>query len=313
MKLLIRYITVLILTWAGTVGAQQLPQYTHYVLNYFQQNPAVAGTKSCLALNLGYREQWVGFEGAPKTAFVNLHGKFGESRFNFHGVGALVETDDTGPLSFTSVAFAYAYHGRVNRKAMLSFGASVGFMQYRVDLGAITLPQTGTLNDPALNQGRSTEFVVPQIDFGMMYYKEDRFIGVTIRQLTRNTLGSVGINSRIQNHFILAGGKVIKLDGSFTFKPSFNLRYTAQSKPALDITAMMDYSEKVALGIGLRNGNGVSGLFRVNLYRYIDVGYAYDFTVSKIRFDGRHTHELVLGIKACGGNEGQAIPCSAYD
>jgi len=304
---------VFFLYLVGTAGAQQLPQYTHYVLNYFQQNPAVAGTKSCLALNLGYREQWVGFEGAPKTAFANLHGKFGENRFNFHGIGALVETDDTGPLSYTSVSFAYAYHARVNRKAMLAFGFSAGFMQYRVDLGSITLPETGVLNDPALSKGRANELVFPQIDFGMMYYKEDRFIGLTIRQLTRTTLANVGINSKMQNHLILAGGRVIELDGSFTFKPSFNFRYTAQSKPGIDLTCMIDYSEKVALGVGLRNGNGFSGLFRVNLYRYVDLGYAYDFTMSKIRFDGRHTHEVVIGIKACGGNEGQGIPCSAYD
>jgi type IX secretion system PorP/SprF family membrane protein len=296
----------------GAIG-QQLPQYSHYVFNYVQQNPAAVGTKSCLALNLGYREQWVNFDGAPKSAFANLHARMGEKRFTHQGVGVIVDSDDTGPLSYTQIAGAYAYHFKVNRKAMMAFGVSAGFMQYRVDLGAVTLPQTGVLNDPALNAGRASELIAPQVDFGWMYYKEDRFLGLTIKQLTRNTIASFGRETRLQHHYIIAGGKTFELDGAFTLKPSFNFRYARQSKPGIDVNCMVDYSEKVALGLGVRNGNGINGLIRINLYNYVDVGYAYDLTMSKIKYGGRHTHEIVLGIKACGGDDKHGIPCSAYN
>ena len=47
--------------------AQQVPQYTHFIQNYYALNPALAGISSCLNIQTGYRSQWVGFDGAPKT------------------------------------------------------------------------------------------------------------------------------------------------------------------------------------------------------------------------------------------------------
>ncbi|MBK8615138.1 MAG: type IX secretion system membrane protein PorP/SprF [Flavobacteriales bacterium] len=54
--------------------AQQIAQYTQYVFNQFSVNPAVAGSKDCLDVRLGFRQQWVGFPGAPVTAWASLHG-----------------------------------------------------------------------------------------------------------------------------------------------------------------------------------------------------------------------------------------------
>ena len=55
-------------------SAQQLAQYSQYVFNQFSVNPAVAGSKDCLDMRLGYRQQWVGLEGAPVTGWVSMHG-----------------------------------------------------------------------------------------------------------------------------------------------------------------------------------------------------------------------------------------------
>ena len=49
--------------------AQQAPQFSQYIFNYFAINPAMAGSQPCLNFSLGYRNQWVNLEGAPKTGF----------------------------------------------------------------------------------------------------------------------------------------------------------------------------------------------------------------------------------------------------
>ena len=53
---------VVVLMIGGAAHAQQLAQYTQYVFNHFSVNPAVAGSKDCLDVRLGFRKQWNGFD-----------------------------------------------------------------------------------------------------------------------------------------------------------------------------------------------------------------------------------------------------------
>ena len=121
------------------LSAQQQPQYTHYILNHFAINPAVAGGKPCLDATLGYRNQWVGFEGAPKTAFGSFHTSFGTNKFNpnnKHGIGALVVSDRFGPFRRVKLKVAYAYHFQLTRKILMSAGI------FAVSYTHLTLPTT---------------------------------------------------------------------------------------------------------------------------------------------------------------------------
>ena len=47
--------------------AQQLPLYSQYLYNKFLINPAVAGSDGFTSFNLTAREQWIGYNGAPRT------------------------------------------------------------------------------------------------------------------------------------------------------------------------------------------------------------------------------------------------------
>src|SRR5690606_4341798 len=83
---------------AQSSAAQQLNQYTQYVFNHFSVNPAVAGSKECLDVRVGVRQQWMDFEGAPRSGWASLHGMIrakGKPYLrNRHGFGAFVEADN---------------------------------------------------------------------------------------------------------------------------------------------------------------------------------------------------------------------------
>lgn len=305
---------ILLLVLIGFVeaDAQQMPIYSNYVLNYFQINPAVAGSKPCLDMKVGYRRQWMGIRDAPKTAFGNIHGSFGKKKHNFHGIGGQVLNDDAGPLGMTNMNLSYAYHMKMNRRYYLSAGFGLGFTQYRVDVGSIILPDVQFVNDPAF-QGRASEFIFPQIQFGLWLYKDDRFYGFSIQNVVENKLQSIGLDARMRRHFTLAAGRAIEMQDGFSFKPSAMIKYVGNSRMSLDATAMFDYNSMVELGVGFRSGNGLTGLFRVDLFKYVTLAYAYDFALSRIRFDGRNTHEVIIGIQACARGEGSKAPCAAYD
>lgn len=291
-----------------SASAQQMSQYSHFVNNYFAINPAMAGSAPCLDLKLGYRRQWIGIDGSPATAFTNLHGNFGQKGSNFHGIGGLVETDDTGPLSFTSLALAYAYHMKASRNSMFSVGVSAGMHQYRADIGGMILADP---SDLAIT-GPASSFIYPQINFGLWWYREDRFIGFSMRNLVENRIPQSGAG-RLRRHYEVMAGKNIQLNDEFQFKPAAQIKYVASSRMSLDVQAMMDYNSKVALGLGFRSEHGLTGLVKIDMFKYVNLSYAYDMTLNKLRLGGRNTHEVTIGIQACPTGEAKYIPCAAYN
>lgn len=297
----------------GSIASQgqQTPLHSHYVLNYFQLNPAVAGSKPCLDMKVSYRRQWSGIPEGPRTATGNIHGNFGNGKYNFHGIGARVHTDNTGPIGFTGLNVAYAYHMKTTRKYYLSVGASVGFQQFRVSVGDIILPDVQFLQDDAF-LGGSSEFLFPMIDFGLWYYKDDRFYGFAITNMLEQNYSIIGLNSAARRHYSLAAGRAIDMEDGFMFKPAAHIQFIPGSRVSFELTGMIDYKSKIEIGAGFRSESGVTALARFDLFKYITLGYAYDFALSRIRFDGRHTHEVVLGIQACAGSESRAVPCAAY-
>ena len=60
------YIFMLFLA-GHALHAQQLPLYSQYLYNKFLINPAVAGSDGFTSFNLTAREQWIGYNGAPRT------------------------------------------------------------------------------------------------------------------------------------------------------------------------------------------------------------------------------------------------------
>ena len=149
------------------VYAQQAPQYTNFIHNYLALNPAVAGSNECLNVKLGYRSQWMGFEGAPETTFASFsvelkHKKLHTLRTR-HGIGGFVENDETGPLSRSTIYLGYAYHFPVGRNVTASVGIFGGIMQMGIDATKLNLRDA---NDPVVN-GTGRVFLIPDFSPGL--------------------------------------------------------------------------------------------------------------------------------------------------
>lgn len=289
--------------------SQQLPQYSYFTYNYINYNPAVTGFTECLELKFGYRRQWQGFEGAPRTGFANVHGRFGKKKFNYHGIGAFVEADNAGPFGYTSLFANYAYHMRMAKKYMLSAGVGLGFMQYRISFSEMLLQDQD--NDPAIS-GNVSQIMFPLFNAGLWLYRADRFFGFSIRQLRQTPIEGLG-NSQLRSHLTFAFGKSLRMAEDLSFKPAFLLNYVGRSRPSFEAQAIMAYKDKVSAGLGARSGHGLSALLKIDAISYITIAYAYDLSLNKLRFPGANTHEITIGLKACPTGGGSYVPCAAYD
>jgi type IX secretion system PorP/SprF family membrane protein len=304
-----RAIIALLWIFGSNVQAQQLPHYTNFTYNYLNYNPAVTGSTPCLEARVGYRKQWTGFQGAPTTGYVNVHNKFGQRRYNFHGLGVMVENDTYGPFGTTSLVANYAYHMKLTKGYSLSSGIGVGFSQYRLGLVGITMPDIEI--DPVIGNSLGS-IVAPTVNFGLWLYRKDRFYGLSVRQLTQPKVKGLP-DTQMRRHYTLAYGKAVQLNDKFTFKPAALLNYVGNSKPSIEGQAMLDYKKVIAIGIAGRSGHGGSALVKLDALPYLTIAYAYDITANRLRYAATNSHEITLGFRACGLKERNHVPCAAYD
>lgn len=83
----LKYIVLILALLPGfqKLEAQQLPQYTQFMLNDFAMNPAIAGTNPYWKAMSDDRYQWLGITDAPRTYMLTLNGPLTEKHI---GIGA---------------------------------------------------------------------------------------------------------------------------------------------------------------------------------------------------------------------------------
>src|SRR5574340_794345 len=82
------------------ISAQMLPLTDQYLNNTMAINPSYAGSHDALSATLSYRNQWVGFEDAPKNLIFSLHTPLNHDRI---GVGLLMDRNTYGIYNTTSL------------------------------------------------------------------------------------------------------------------------------------------------------------------------------------------------------------------
>lgn len=295
--------------------AQQQAQYTQYVLNHFSINPAVAGSKECLDVRLGYRQQWLNFEGAPTTGWASLHGRIGPKKkvpmADQHGIGAFVEADNAGLWGYTRFVLAYAYHMRITQESFLSGGFFAGVQQMKFNVGEATVLD---FNDPALN-GSASVLVAPDLTPGIQWYGKKGWAGASIHHILGGRIRDIGTDSRMARHYLLSAGYRYSLGRKTTFTPSTLMKFAGGVPLALDLNAMVEWNRVLGLGVGYRNGDAIAFMMRVGFLQYFQVGYSYDVTTSRLRVAGANTHEVILGITPCSKDDlfRRSINCPAFD
>ncbi len=306
-------LTLLIVTvQAGWLQGQQLPVYSQYTFNKFLLNPAAAGSDGYTTINLVAREQWVGFEGTPKThaimidsrllrnSFISKNAsvrrkKRHNSRSGRVGWAAHAYNDHTGTLDRTGVEGTYAYHLEMG-EGQLSFGLSGVFYQFRLNKDKVIMADDQY--DPLIDGEKSTMYV-PDANFGVYYTTAKYYGGASIMQLFQSSMQfgeNSGSDYSLNRNYNLIGGYIHRFNETFTLEPSFLLKIPTASKPQLDLNARLYYKSDYWAGLAYRTGNAMIFFLGARFDRYF-VGYAFDYNFNPLMKHTYGSHEFMAAMK----------------
>lgn len=304
-------IFILLFLFSKALIGQQLPQYTQWASHQFTFNPAHAGIKNCLDIHSLYRNQWLGFDGAPKNGFITLSAPMNSLRKHAlsarQGIGAKIEFDNIGPISTNRLNLAYSSHFNFTPDDRLSLGMYVGFVQFNYDVQNLKTIQP----DPSISQDVS--FIKPDASIGAWWNSEDYYLGLSIQNLIPSKWDNIGNSSKFQMHTNLNGGARISINKQYTIIPSFLLKIPPAGSPSIDLNALLNYNNQAGFGFGVRNTNALLFLVNIKVNGQFSVNYSFDYVLNALRPGTFNTHEISLIFSTCKQRQIGSTKCPLFE
>lgn len=239
-------------------------------------NPAYAGSKEHLNIGLLYRDQWSGFDGAPRTFTFSAHSPVGENT----GLGLSAISDEAGPIKETNVYADFSYTLRFANNHNLAFGIKAGATFHDVNLMDLELQNDG---DNAFSENINNTY--PNVGAGFLYYTDNWYAGFSVPNMLKSTHLDAGDDRKYGNedtHFFATAGYVFQVSDNLKFKPSTLVKSAFDAPISFDVNANFLFYERFEIGASYRFEDAVSGLVGVRPTDWVQVGFAYDHTTSDI-------------------------------
>jgi type IX secretion system PorP/SprF family membrane protein len=302
------FIAVVCVLSVFEMSAQQDPQFTQNMFNRLAVNPAYAGAKESFCATIISREQWMGFEGNPKTNLLSLD--YGTTIRQKHkvGVGLTVIQDEIGPIQSLSAKLAMAYHYRI-QQGVLSGGIELGLYNqsvsgdWRTSEGAFD----GT-EDPNIPNSEAGATVF-DLGIGLYYYRRNMYVGLSSSHLEQSVISDnlsdlSSLTYEKARHYYAMGGYsyTTQLGGRpFEIMPSFFVKSDAVSTQ-VDLNTNVKYNDLIWTGLSYRFEDAASllagldfgGLGLGGQFDNIKVGIAYDYNISDLSTYNNGSIEFLL-------------------
>jgi len=284
---------MLLLLAANVTRAQQDPMFTQYNFNTQTINPAYAGTWESMGFLVLGRYQWVGMSGGPTTYTFSMQSP---TRNQNVAWGLNVVNDNIGREKHLSLMGDYSYRLRVSDQSFLRLGLKAGITNYSNPLNEYKqYPE-----DQVDTYDNIDARYIPNFGVGAFLYSDRYYLGLSVPKILQTTFNNKYSNYSSyaeMRHFFLIGGYVFNLSHDLKFKPTFLTKVAAGAPVELDLTANFLIMDKIWFGAMYRTGDSYGFLTQWIFDKKLRIGYAVDFTTTKLRGYTNGTHELMVSYE----------------
>ncbi|MFI5205923.1 MAG: type IX secretion system membrane protein PorP/SprF, partial [Candidatus Paceibacterales bacterium] len=263
----------------------------------FMMNPAVTGTRCDFDFRMSYRDQLVGFSGAPKTLGASLNAKLYKGKM---GVGGYIFQDKIGPYSYLSAALAYSFIIKFN-DVKLSIGANGSYNTMGVNGASLTYQNS---QDEALLNVISTQKAKAfNAAAGLMLYNDRFHIAFSMNNLAGTTYNydktmeivKRGIYKTVP-HFCASVGYNWSQNKNFIFENNLMAVYVVGTPILVDYYLRLHIKNALFVGAGIRLGVAVVGQIGYTFPEWGQISYSYDYSTNKLGAYNSGSHEIKLAF-----------------
>ncbi|GAA4056268.1 type IX secretion system membrane protein PorP/SprF [Flavobacterium chungnamense] len=268
--------------------SQQDAQYTQYMYNTINVNPAYAGSRGVLSVFGLHRTQWVGLDGAPTTNAFSINSPINNSNL---GVGLSFVNDKIGPTVENTISADLSYTIKTSETYKLSFGIKGTANLFNLDINKLKVQNQG---DPLL-QNLNNNFS-PNVGAGVYFHSDKSYLGVSVPnffETKRYDDNDIAVYKERMNLYLI-GGYVFDLSSNLKFKPAFLTKVVEGAPLQLDLSGNFLINEKFVLGAAWRWSAAVSAMAGFQVSDGLYIGYGYDLETTKLANYNSGSHEIFL-------------------
>lgn len=283
-----RILTIVLLFTAAISQAQQDAQFTQYMYNTININPAYAGSRGMLSIFGLHRTQWVGLDGAPVTNAFSMNTPINESRV---GLGLSFINDRIGPTKENQISADVSYTIPMANEFKLSFGIKATANLFQLDRSMLN---PDVVVDPSL-QNIDNEFS-PNIGAGVYLHSDKFYAGLSVPNFIETAHYSdfdETISKEKLNYYFITG-YVFDVSPNLKFKPALLTKMVFGAPLQVDVSGNFLIAEKFVLGAAYRWDAAFSGLAGFQVTDGLFIGYGYDRETTELRNYNSGSHEVFL-------------------
>ncbi|MBZ4042156.1 PorP/SprF family type IX secretion system membrane protein [Flavobacterium hibisci] len=270
--------------------AQQDAQFTQYMYNTININPAYAGSRGALSVFGLYRTQWVGLDGAPETGCLSVNTPINNSNL---GIGGSLVNDKIGPTNETNFSVDISYTVQTSADFKLSFGIKGTANMFNLDINKLNPDVAG---DPQF-QDFNNKFS-PNVGAGVYWHSDKAYLGLSVPnfiETNRFNDNDVVIYKDKINYYFMAG-YVFDLDKYqyIRFKPSLLTKMVEGAPLQVDLSANFMFIDKFVVGVAYRWSASLSAMIGFQITDGFYLGYGYDRETTNLNNYNSGSHEIFL-------------------
>jgi type IX secretion system PorP/SprF family membrane protein len=267
--------------------AQQDAQFTQYMYNTININPAYAGSRGVLSIFALHRTQWVGLDGAPVTNAVSVNTPLNANNL---GLGISVINDKIGPTHENTISADLSYTIPTSETFKLSFGIKATANLFDLDVSRLNPAD----DDPSLHD-YSNKFT-PNIGAGVYLHSDKAYIGFSVPnfiETNRYDDNEVAIFKEKINYYLIAG-YVFDLTNDIKFKPAVLTKIVEGAPLQADVSANFMFNNKFVVGVAYRWSAALSAMVGFQVSEGLYIGYGYDHETTNLNHYNSGSHEIFL-------------------
>ncbi len=281
-------LSLLLLLTITSNAQQQAFSYNQYADNLITLNPTYSLLDNSGSVSLLGRKQFVGITGAPTTLLFN--GSLPLESINATA-GIFVVNDQFAIEHLTEINAFFAKAIQLNANSKLAVSLNAGVKNYRADYSSLDS------TDPTF--GADVRETQPNIGFGIMLFTDRYYVGISVPQLTFQSLGTASAQnaSYLQNHYYIAGAYLFKSE-DIGIKPATLISYTKDLPVNFNFSTTIYLKDLLGIGANYNTNRQFAGIISVNTKKF-KIGYSYEFGTSSSNLQGFNnaTNEVSLSYR----------------
>ncbi|WET04567.1 type IX secretion system membrane protein PorP/SprF [Flavobacterium sp. YJ01] len=271
-------------------NAQQDAQFTQYMYNTIEVNPAYAGSRGVMSVFGLYRTQWVGLEGAPQTSTFSVNTPLNNSDL---GLGVSLVNDKIGPTTENTLSADLSYTIPTSESWNLSFGIKGTANLFNLDVNKLSMED----QDDQQFQNLKNKFS-PNVGAGLYFHSDRAYIGLSVPnfiETNRYDSDDTAIFKEKINYYLIAG-YVFNLDRLeyIKFKPALMTKMVEGAPLQVDVSGNFMFNDKFVLGLAYRWSASVSAMAGFQVTKGMYLGYGYDHETTQLKKYNSGSHEIFL-------------------